>query len=167
MEPAYSKQQDKYVGDESACTTVSDSSQTNQLQSWPNIVAVVDTLLYPSHNTPHPSRGKSQTRRYIRHKWVIDKALAQLRASAPFAESKHQTCASLGYLIFGRHIASLLPADVFSQRFWTSRAWDAAKGEMGQDCVCVALCEHVFHDVFELMCNKIIKTQEIMCWTGI
>lgn len=75
----------------------------------------------------------------------------------------------LVYLIFGwlpaRHITSLLPAELSSQSLWTFQAWDGAKGEMDQDCLCArarvcfsSMCACVLHDVFDLMCNRRIKT---------
>lgn len=110
-----------------------------------HIVPVVDPLLYPSHNTPNTSRGKSQVLRYIRHKWVIDKSLPTPHACAPFIQPKYLTCVSYSFNIW----LALCPAHLIASDCWTlrARASEPFKREMEQRVrypgpgLCVYLCD--------------------------
>ena len=121
----------------------------SSLKLVPHIVPVVDMLLYPSHNTPHTSRGKSQVLRYIRHKWVIDKSLPTPHACAPFIQPKHLTCVSYSFNIW----LALCPAHHIAPDCWTFRPeplnlssvrWSKGWDTQGQNCVCVCVCVCAF-----------------------
>lgn len=173
MEPAYSINQDKYGG----MSQLVVQFQTAATQSWKlatYTVAVEDTLLHPSHNTPHSSLVKSQVLRYIRHKWVIDKSLAMPPSFfTPSIQSKHLTCVSY---LFNLRLAPC-PVHHITPDCWTfwpeplnlssmrwSKGWDTtARIVHVRDhefvCVCVfSLCSCVLYDVSDLMCNRNIKT---------
>ena len=149
--------------------------QTAPTQSWKlatHTVAVEDTLLYPSHNTPHSSFVKSQVQHYIRHKWVIDKSLAT-PPSFSTPSIQHLTCVSY---LFNIRLAPC-PVHHITPDCWTfrpeplnlssmrwSKGWDTTARIVyvrDHECVCVCVC--VFSHcvpVFSLMCL-------ISCVTGI
>lgn len=171
MEPAYSINQDKYGG----MSQLVVQFQTAATQSWKlatYTVAVEDTLLHPSHNTPHSSLVKSQVLRYIRHKWVIDKSLAMPPSFfTPSIQSKHLTCVSY---LFNIRLAPC-PVHHITPDCWTfwpeplslssmrwSKGWDTTARIVhvrDHEFVCVCVFSHCV-PVFSMMCL-------ISCVTGI